>query len=1647
MGLSRPIPGETFEEAFASGYGLGELLSRMAMQPDFHEFQDKTTPEAMVANFSRLQMTLQRMGIELSSATANQIMMGARGAAAQLVYQIKSQLDTLRQELGTNNASGSRLSRTLGVRTKPSLALLETRQAKGERKRYDAVVSKVFEDTLKTRAQNPSQLTMALQLQKFSEAAAHLQADQLASARDALDTRDQRARTRRAGMRESVAVRREVIEARKERDLAAHLANRQRQRDFERDELRIELAVRERRERKKRAALMDASVELADGIAEFERNLRSVADGPAARTSAGGGAQGSADKEAETMPTFSSTTPLEHLQNIKTMLPDARAMRNEGAEYLGRMRAKRAEEAAARKERERRRRKSVLEQSRAQAAMEERRREAELLDSLRTGALEEQRLAGELWQLRQEKEVMRENRAFRESQYAERRARDFEESLERNRAAGRADREAFEAATRDEAARLAAEAEARRQAGKQAVVDMCRDLVGQMAGLAERAAEYRARTDALVPRKEWREWTALFVAGELETAAPLVNEGASPAEAVEEGAESEAVALTLDDAAVRDYLASRGEWEWPAGVPENDPLGGIVYNLKLAIAPPAPKMPVPDLSALSCRVAITGAPFAGAELVAKAVAEAHSMALLDPQELVTKAIEAAKAAKAKPAGAQDEGEGEEGAGTDVAESAEAGTEGAKAPRKSSVVEALGAQVEEALLRGEEVSDKVVVGLVVNAMAEMAAAAGASEDAEGESAPQGFILSDFPRTEAQAVLLEKALTNLDLNEEASQRSRQSVIAPPGARGVPDEDRMLVSGLDAVVVLSVSDESVALRRALGGRLNPETGRTYHLEYDPPPEDDDTGLLERLVEAPGASNDAMQVQARLEASLATMQPLEAWLDKLRVRRAVSTNAGIDAGVKAVGEEMNSILTAKAATKGAAAAAQAAAKSAEDARAAGEAAAAASALAADAAKLLIATKRAEVEAAAALDDGGEGEDKSTNNEAAQLVTKQAAEEAASTLLEVQARAKECADKATEAQAAADATQSMAEEAARLAGEASGSAGAEAAQAAAEAAAATAAEARAAAQAAEGSKASAAKSLAQAEDKPADKDAKEGEEKVSAEEEETVEDGGPVAEDGITVEDGAVPAEEAPAEEEGAVDAAEAADEEAAQPEPDFAEILGAQWEELEATYLEGLRRVAQQLRAERLVCMRHLVATKQQFVAFLRRPDDKMRAVTDFQRAFNAVDADLRRDSEAKEELQMRADELRDTLWDQCDDRRQEAEAERAAIVADSFIADHRESLSALFNALAEIEADRVSGSAAVVVDYVLNSSGNAVPENAFTPPDTSDATQALLDSPPEWLGKVAERAPALAPGLAKLVASAEAVGSAEVAQAEGGEQDAEGEQGAGKVSDPSAVAVRVLRGEASAAAARAERIGARACAYFDELDEIANNAHERLNEWLAARYAGECGAVAALADTVRAAVEAEEPLPHDLRLEGEDLVISEELLAMPPTYAPPPPPPPPRAVPEGAPSFSQVERVVAALAQASGGGSAMPVDECTEVLRRLAAAGGLPERWGEASQARVLAAVRAFDPLASGQVDWRLLVASLLCQSCPEASPVTLEGRLEASNVAAAAAVSREELSTMGVPKEGVEILWSAFVGEGDTKLNLALLLGGKVPELDI
>ena len=54
-----------------------------------------------------------------------------------------------------------------------------------------------------------------------------------------------------------------------------------------------------------------------------------------------------------------------------------------------------------------------------------------LLSTLQRQSVEEQVMAERLWQLGREKEVMVENRQEREAQYAERREKDWEETLRR----------------------------------------------------------------------------------------------------------------------------------------------------------------------------------------------------------------------------------------------------------------------------------------------------------------------------------------------------------------------------------------------------------------------------------------------------------------------------------------------------------------------------------------------------------------------------------------------------------------------------------------------------------------------------------------------------------------------------------------------------------------------------------------------------------------------------------------------------------------------------------------------------------------------------------------------------------------------------------------------------------------------------------------------------------------------------------------------------------------------------------------------------------------------------------------------------------------------------------------------------------------
>ncbi len=139
--------------------------------------------------------------------------------------------------------------------------------------------------------------------------------------------------------------------------------------------------------------------------------------------------------------------------------------------------------------------------------------------------------------------------------------------------------------------------------------------------------------------------------------------------------------------------------------------------------------------------------------------------------------------------------------------------------------ALGAQAKAYMDRGELVPDEVIIGVIL-------------ERVDGDEARDGFLLDGFPRTTGQAEALEEALGRLDRR------------------------------LTATLYLDVPDDEV-VRRLSGRRMNPRTGRVYHVEFDPPEREgvddvDGTPLVQRADDEPETIRRRLEVYHQATAPL---------------------------------------------------------------------------------------------------------------------------------------------------------------------------------------------------------------------------------------------------------------------------------------------------------------------------------------------------------------------------------------------------------------------------------------------------------------------------------------------------------------------------------------------------------------------------------------------------------------------------------------------------------------------------------------------------------------------------------------------------------------------------------------------------------------
>uniref|UniRef100_A0A8C1KLN2 Sperm flagellar 2 n=1 Tax=Cyprinus carpio TaxID=7962 RepID=A0A8C1KLN2_CYPCA len=283
-------------------------------------------------------------------------------------------------------------------------------------------------------------------------------------------------------------------------------------------------------------------------------------------------------------------------------------------EYIESIRQRLEEDSAAREQREMRRRRALMEQLQAHEAQQELLREEQMVSRLMRQTQQEKRITVQLMQIKQQKEVLRQNRIFQERQYQERRLRDFQEALDRE--AVLAQQERLE---RSEEIRMERELHKqlvaeRAQARYRKHFEICRGILEQIVDLATKAGEYRLLTANLIPVKLMQEWMELFFNGK-----PLYEVASvdpAPADPTPEQIIELEKLQILNNQDYNEYVAMKGEWVWheegeSQAPPVNDILDHVLSRLQSLIVPLSVSTPRPLFPRFTIRACMLGKSYSG----------------------------------------------------------------------------------------------------------------------------------------------------------------------------------------------------------------------------------------------------------------------------------------------------------------------------------------------------------------------------------------------------------------------------------------------------------------------------------------------------------------------------------------------------------------------------------------------------------------------------------------------------------------------------------------------------------------------------------------------------------------------------------------------------------------------------------------------------------------------------------------------------------------------------------------------------------------------------------------------------------------------------------------------------------------------------
>ncbi|XP_063280058.1 sperm flagellar protein 2 isoform X1 [Prinia subflava] len=783
--LSRRIVPGSFPEEFCTGYLLGELLHKYGLQDDFQQFSQNRGTDAKINNFSRLEPTLQLLGVQFNENMAQDIMTRQHGAATNLLYELYIALEKKRKAKLTGVAVET-------MRPAATTKLKSTESGNQEHyigRRQNEIMARIQTAVTQTEKQPSRPTIKSFEAKRF-----------LKKKREAENTYKE--------------------------------------------------------------------------IENFEKSLTGNASAVHSH------ATDSDIQELLQTQTFQETSR-ETISETKTELLNIYS----DDEYIRKIRKRVEEDRFAREQQAKRRRKMLVDQLAAHEAQEKAYREEQLIYRLMKQSQQERRIAAQLMHVRHEKEVLRQNRIFREKQYEERRQKEFQEALDREAALAKQeiiDNEEQITREREHHKKITAERAKKRYKKHYSI---CWEMISQIIDMSTKVGEYRQLTNNRVPLKLMLDWKELFLNGkpiyEQASIQPLPDEP-SPEQIVELNKMS-----LLDEKDYGEYKSMTGEWSPAEENSEKKPLnnnvlGHVLRRLMEMFYPPKPKSS-PEFPSFPVKGCVLGKMFSGKTTCAKFIEKVCNIQVLSIGTLVQKAIEAflINEMKSEPSMISQESEssGEQNEAQENSPNSppnlleELQTETTTEPildnfpvekdpsqeefeldnsqddlSKLSVRAQLGAASQKWLKNGKSVPDELLIDILLEAITQI-------------PPEKGWIVEGFPMTINQAKLFEKSYTGIDIEAKDPISEKLSLAVDPRAHNEPPPTS---PAFDVSILLDISD-SLVLKRAANVKLDKR--KTSQAEQSSS-QNSDAEILEENIDLARE-----QVLHRISGFLKTWPKLEKW------------------------------------------------------------------------------------------------------------------------------------------------------------------------------------------------------------------------------------------------------------------------------------------------------------------------------------------------------------------------------------------------------------------------------------------------------------------------------------------------------------------------------------------------------------------------------------------------------------------------------------------------------------------------------------------------------------------------------------------------------------------------------------------------------